>query len=105
MAGKLSLGLSKWLYIPKTINLISTINLKKISAGVKYHNNPLYFCGSDEEGVLEIGTQEGIEEYRSRALEVINSQVIWAVKYEMACTVEDFLARRTRCQVLMQKKV
>jgi glycerol-3-phosphate dehydrogenase len=55
--------------------------------------------------VLEIGTQEGIKEYRSRALEVINRQVIWAVKYEMACTVEDFSARRTRCQVLMQKKV
>ena len=105
MAGKLSLGLSKWLSKPKTINLISTINLKKISAGVKYHNNPLYFCRSDEEGVLEIGTQEGIKEYRSRTLEVINRQVIWAVKNEMARTVDDFSARRTRCQLLMQKKV
>jgi glycerol-3-phosphate dehydrogenase len=55
--------------------------------------------------VLEIGTQEGIKDYRIRTLEVINRQVIWSVKYEMARTVEDFSARRTRCQLLMQKKV
>jgi len=33
-------------------------------------------------------------------LEVVNAQVVWAVKHEMARTVEDFLARRTRCQLL-----
>jgi glycerol-3-phosphate dehydrogenase len=38
LAGKLSLGRSKWLSKSKTINLISTINPKKISAGVKYHD-------------------------------------------------------------------
>jgi len=68
------------------------------------HNNPLYFYGSDEEGVLEIAKKEGMKDYISTTLEVINAQVVWAVKYEMARTVEDFLARRTRCQLLDAKE-
>ena len=68
------------------------------------HSNPLYFYGSDEEGVLEIAKKEGMKEYISTTLEVMNAQVVWAVKYEMARTVEDFLARRTRCQILDAKE-
>ncbi|PQB03377.1 FAD-dependent oxidoreductase [Polaribacter filamentus] len=68
------------------------------------HNNPLYFYGSDEDGVLEIGKKEGMKESISRTLQVINAQVVWAVRYEMARTVEDFLARRTRCQLLDAKE-
>jgi glycerol-3-phosphate dehydrogenase len=40
----------------------------------------------------------------SRTLEVINAQVVWAVKYGMARTVEDFLARRTCYQLLDAKE-
>ena len=36
-------------------------------------------------------------------LEVRRSRVIWAVRHEMARTVEDFLARRTRALFLNQK--
>jgi glycerol-3-phosphate dehydrogenase len=68
------------------------------------HNNPLYFYGSDEDGVLEISKKEGMKEYISKTLQVINAQVVWAVRYEMARTVEDFLARRTRCQLLDAKE-
>lgn len=68
------------------------------------HNNPLYFYGSDEEGVLEVAKEEGMKTYISTTLEVMNAQVVWAVKYEMAGTVEDFLARRTRCQILNAKE-
>jgi glycerol-3-phosphate dehydrogenase len=68
------------------------------------YENPLYFYGSDEEGLLEIAKQEGMKEYISTTLQVINAQVVWAVKHEMARTVEDFLARRTRCQLLDAKE-
>lgn len=63
-------------------------------------NNPLYFYGADEDNILTIAAQEGMKDYISTSLEVIDAQVVWAVRHEMARTVEDFLARRTRCQLL-----
>jgi glycerol-3-phosphate dehydrogenase len=63
-------------------------------------NNPLYFYGSDEQGVLDLASKNGMGDFISTSLEVINAQVVWAVRNEMARTVEDFLARRTRCQLL-----
>jgi len=68
------------------------------------YNNPLYFYGSDQEGLLAMAKKEGMNQYISTTLEVINAQVVWAVKHEMARTVEDFLARRTRCQLLDAKE-
>lgn len=60
----------------------------------------LYFYGSDEKDVLELAKEDGMGDFISNSLKVIKAQVIWAVKHEMARTVEDFLARRTRCQLL-----
>ena len=64
------------------------------------HNNPLYYYGSDENELLNLAKEDGLGESISTSLQVINAQIVWAVKYEMARTVEDFLARRTRCQLL-----
>ena len=64
------------------------------------HNNPLYFYGSDESDILNMASEGDMGKSVSVSLKVINAQVVWAVKYEMARTVEDFLARRTRCQLL-----
>jgi len=64
------------------------------------HENPLYVYGSDEAGVLELAKENGMSEMISTSLNVMKAQVIWAVRNEMARTVEDFLARRTRCQLL-----
>ncbi|SNR46562.1 glycerol-3-phosphate dehydrogenase [Lutibacter agarilyticus] len=64
------------------------------------YNNPLYFYGSDEDAILKLSKEKGMSESISTSLDVINAQVVWAVKHEMARTVEDFLARRTRCQLL-----
>ena len=64
------------------------------------HNNPLYFYGSDEAAILEIASKNGNNKYISKSLQVIEAQVVWAVAHEMCRTVEDFLARRTRCQLL-----
>ena len=68
------------------------------------HNNPLYFYGSDEAAILELASKNGNGALISKSLHVIEAQVEWAVKYEMARTIEDFLARRTRCQLLDAKE-
>jgi glycerol-3-phosphate dehydrogenase len=68
------------------------------------YENPFYFYGSDEKGVLEIAKEGSMKEYISTKLQVINAQVVWAVKHEMARNIEDFLARRTRCQLLDAKE-
>ncbi|WP_341222027.1 glycerol-3-phosphate dehydrogenase/oxidase [Polaribacter atrinae] len=65
---------------------------------------PFYFYGSDEEKMLKLAKDEGLESFIGPSSKVIEAQVVWAVKYEMARTVEDFLARRTRCQLLDAKE-
>lgn len=64
------------------------------------HSNPLYFYGSDEDAILKLALKNGNGKLISKSLHVIEAQVQWAVEHEMARTVEDFLARRTRCQLL-----
>lgn len=64
------------------------------------HENPLYFYGSDEEKVLDLAAANNMKTEISTTLKVIEAQVVWAVQHEMARTVEDFLSRRTRCQLL-----
>ncbi len=47
-----------------------------------------------------IAEQPELGDYLSTSLEIIKAQVIWAVREEMARTVEDFLARRVRALLL-----
>ncbi len=59
------------------------------------------FYGLDKEEVLAIGEEEKVlTGFLSEKLHVYNSQVAWAVRKEMARTVEDVLARRTRALFL-----
>ena len=67
-------------------------------------NDPLYFYGSDKEPLVELSEQNGWNKSISDSLGVIEGQVVWAVRHEMARNVEDFLARRTRCQLLDAKE-
>ena len=77
------------------------------SASLKIHgytasssqNDPLYYYGADEIFVNQIREETG-NKLISEKLNVWQAQVIWAVKAEMARTVEDFLSRRTRCLLL-----
>ncbi|WP_166967837.1 glycerol-3-phosphate dehydrogenase/oxidase [Yeosuana marina] len=89
-----------WQHIPTKTKYLKIHGYKENTN----RNNPLYFYGTDEDNVLTIATQEGMKDYISTSLEVINAQVVWAVRHEMARTVEDFLARRTRCQLLDAKE-
>jgi glycerol-3-phosphate dehydrogenase len=53
--------------------------------------------GSDRENILALEQKEGpLDVILSDLLEISAAQVVWAVRMELARTVEDFLARRTR---------
>ena len=65
------------------------------------YNDPLAPYGLDKEEVLALGEED--KEWAGMLSEKLNiwkSQVAWAVRKEMARTVEDFLARRTRALFL-----
>lgn len=66
-------------------------------------NDPFYFYGSDE---AEVKTQENAnsQKWLSETLQVHGRQVVWAVRHEMARTVEDVLSRRTRALLLDAKE-
>lgn len=64
---------------------------------IKKENDSLSFYGADEAGIEKLVKEN--EQWGIRIIEestIIPAQVIWAVRNEMARTVEDFLARRTR---------
>ena len=64
-------------------------------------SNPFYYYGADEESMLALAKEnKALAEPISSNLSIIKAQVVWAVRHEMARTVEDFLARRTRALLL-----
>ena len=63
-------------------------------------SNPLHFYGTDMDEVLKIASEDDMDTLLSPVLGVMKAQVVWAVRNEMARTVEDVLARRVRCQLL-----
>jgi glycerol-3-phosphate dehydrogenase len=68
-------------------------------------NNPFYYYGTDEEKMLDlINENKEFGEHISNDLGIIKAQVVWSVRHEMARTIEDFLARRTRALFLNAKE-
>ena len=67
-------------------------------------SDPLHFYGTDMKEVLKIASTDGMDAVLSPVLGVMKAQVVWAVRNEMARTVEDVLARRVRCQLLDAKE-
>jgi len=63
--------------------------------------DPLYFYGSDEPAVKALMNNGQLI---SKSLQIHEAQVIWAVRAEMARTVEDVLSRRTRALLLDAKE-
>jgi len=65
------------------------------------YNDPMAPYGLDKEEILNLGEEEeSLAGFLSEKLHIYKSQVAWAVRKEMACTVEDVLARRTRALFL-----
>jgi glycerol-3-phosphate dehydrogenase len=67
--------------------------------------DPMYWYGSDRKEMERMQKEEpGMEEVLSEELQISPVQVLYAVRKEMARTVEDFLARRTRALQLNAKE-
>lgn len=71
-----------------------------------YHQNaeqfgPLGVYGADAPAILDLGRQDvSLKVKLHPDLPYIRAEVVWATRYEMARTVEDVLARRTRALFL-----
>ncbi len=64
-------------------------------------SDPLYFYGSDRELILElVKNEKDLDGIISKRLDLNKAQVVWAVRNEMARTVEDVISRRVRCLLL-----
>ncbi|MCX2482764.1 glycerol-3-phosphate dehydrogenase/oxidase [Pedobacter sp. MR2016-24] len=64
-------------------------------------NDHLYVYGSDEAAVLALGNENPVwKEQLHVRMPYLKAEVIWAVRHEMARTVEDVLARRVRALFL-----
>ncbi len=84
----------------KTSSKTRNLKIHGYRKGVDY-KDPYYFYGSDKELMLGLAKNEPeTNETLSESLNLLKAQVIWAVRNEMALTVEDVLARRTRCLLL-----
>jgi len=65
------------------------------------YNDPLAPYGLEKEEVVALGEEEAEwKGWLSEKLQILKAQVAWAVRKEMARTVEDILARRTRALFL-----
>lgn len=65
--------------------------------------DPLYFYGSD--GAILLQQMNGsANQWLSDELKIHHQQIVWAAEHEMARTVEDVLARRTRALLLDAKE-
>jgi glycerol-3-phosphate dehydrogenase len=96
-------------------NAIVTAKLEKSACkteGLKIHgwvaatdkNDPLHIYGSDARGIKELCKQDNrLSDLIHWSLPNIKAEIIWAVQNEMAVTVEDVLARRTRILFLDAK--
>ncbi len=66
-------------------------------------NDPFYFYGSDVPLLRESITSTS-NEWISEELKIHKAQILWAINNEMARTIEDILARRTRALFLNAKE-
>lgn len=93
------------------INLIekekSWPHKKSVTAELPIHGHamnmdwkdPFYFYGSDA-ALLRTQMNGTANDWLSEELKIHQAQIVWAIEHEMARTVEDFLARRTRALLL-----
>jgi len=67
--------------------------------------DPMYVYGTDKEKILDLARHNpDLSIVVSEKLSLVAAQVVWAIRHEMARTVEDVLSRRTRCILLDSKE-
>ena len=96
----ISIGkLPKKACITKQLAIHGSANINKMD-----QNDHLYIYGSDQEAIQQlIRESPGLGEKLHKRLPYTKAEIIWAIKYEMARTVEDILARRVRALFLDAK--
>lgn len=82
--------------LPRKISITETLKLHGWISH-KDEQDPLHYYGADKAAVLQL-TQENSEwkELIHPEYPYIKAQIVWAVRHEMAMSVEDVLARRIR---------
>jgi glycerol-3-phosphate dehydrogenase len=66
-------------------------------------DDPFYYYGSDAISLRKMMHESG-NGWISESLQIHETQVIWAIRNEMARTLEDILSRRTRALLLDAKE-
>lgn len=86
--------------LPKRKSVTETLHLYGYKENVDFKDS-LCFYGSDKERIYElIDKNPELGAWVSEELKILKAQVVWAVRNELARTVEDVLARRTRALFL-----
>jgi glycerol-3-phosphate dehydrogenase len=86
--------------LPKRKSITETLHLHGYKKNVDF-NCALCFYGSDAEKIKDlINENPNLGDWVSEELKINKAQVVWAVRYEFARSVEDVLARRTRALFL-----
>jgi glycerol-3-phosphate dehydrogenase len=91
--------------VNRAVNLAGLPAKESVTAALKIHGHldevdrtdPLYWYGSDRKQIDRLIDEDPeLGHVLSEKLHILEAQVVWAVRMEMARTVEDFLTRRTR---------
>ena len=82
--------------LPEKESVTPTLRIHGYKEGVD-HSDPLYWYGSDRQQIDKLIKEDSaLGAVISEKLSVIKAQVVWAVREEMARSLEDCLARRIR---------
>ncbi len=85
---------------PRTRSVTKNMKIRGYEEGVDI-SDPWYYYGADRKAMAELVREYPVlDDYLSEKLFIKKVQVVWAVREEMAVTVEDVLSRRTRVQLL-----
>lgn len=91
--------------VNRALSLAGLPAKESVTAALKIHGHldevdrtdPLYWYGSDRKQIDRLIDEDPeLGHVLSEKLHILEAQVVWAVRMEMARTVEDFLTRRTR---------
>lgn len=86
--------------LSRTISVTKDFRIHGYKTGID-ETNPFCFYGSDIDYIAKMKKDEhGMDQLLSSSLNLYAAQVAWAVRNEMARTVEDVLSRRVRCLLL-----
>jgi len=93
-----------WAGLPRKVSITSNLKIHGYEEDIDF-TDPLYWYGSDL-NILKnlIKKDPEMGEVISEKLHIYKVQVIWAAREEMARTIEDCLARRTRALQLDAKE-